>query len=156
VYGRHPRGTPSLSSPKTRKDIGVAAKEKPKYVFRRLRATVSPTKNVSAIAMAVSPHLPLEKFLSPRQGKHHRCASEVIATTTTIIPHIQFFTAKLSFLYHPIDAHGKLVTKSPSITLAPLCIPLHALDSTQLRLPHPRIADLILNSSPPPSSFCPT
>lgn len=116
-----------------------------------------PTKNVSAIAMAVSPHLPLEQILSPRQGKHHRFSSEIIATTTTIIPHIHFFTAKLlSFLYQPIDAHGKLVTKSPSITLAPLCIPLHALDSTQLRLPHPRLADLILNSPPPPSSFYPT
>lgn len=64
--------------------------------------------------------------------------------------HIYTFSPQnCSFLYHPIDAHGKLVTKSPSITLAPLCIPLHALESTQLQLPHPLIADLILKPLPP-------
>jgi len=59
-------------------------------------------KNVFAIAMAVSPHLPLEKILLPRQGRHHRFSSEIIATTTIIIPHIHFFTAKLlSFFVSP-------------------------------------------------------
>ena len=68
-----------------RKGIGVAAKEKPKYVFRRLQASVSPSKTYlpRATAIDVSPHLPSE-FLPLRQGKraqNYRFPSEIIATT---------------------------------------------------------------------------
>lgn len=56
----------------------VAAKEKPKYVFRRLRASVSPPPKsvLDATATAVSPHLPSEYFFC---NKASMACSKIIA-----------------------------------------------------------------------------